>query len=163
MTTLERSQPIAFPGTPDAATLDVLLVRFMRELYAIPVLSIREIMRHRAYTPVPGAPPTIPGIISQRGLIVPVVHMRLLLGFAATEATSAARFVLVQHEDIDMALLIEEVLDLTELPIHEIEPPPSALDPNRAALLSGVMQHGEHLLGLLNLGAVVARLREEAA
>lgn len=163
MTTLERSQATMYASAPDATTLDALLVRFKRELYAIPVLSVREIMRHRPYTLVPGAPPTLPGIISQRGVIMPVVDVRLLLGFEAVELTSAARFVMVQHEDIDMALIIEAVLDLVQFPLHEIEAAPGALDANRAVLLSGVVRQGEQIIAILDPGAVVARLREEAA
>ena len=161
MITLERSQTSTNIQTADATVLHTVLIRLKREFYALPVSSIREIMRQRAYTPVPGAPPTLPGIISQRGVILPVVELRLLLGFDAKELTSAARYIVVEHNDVDMALVVEEVLDLVELPEHAIKPAPSALDPGRAALLRGVIQHEERLIAVFDLDATVARLREE--
>ncbi len=160
--TLERSQTPSNIHTTNASVLHAVLIRLKREYFALPVVSIREIMRQRAYTPVPGAPPSLPGIISQRGAILPVVELRLLLGFEAKELTSAARYIMVEHNDVDMALVVEEVLDLVELPEHAIEPAPSAIDPSRVALLRGVIQHEDRLIALFDLDAIIARLREEA-
>jgi purine-binding chemotaxis protein CheW len=160
VTMLEHTHTAA-DNSAHAPTMQAVLIRLKREYYALPVSSIREIMRHRAYTPVPGAPPTLPGIISQRGVILPVVELRLLLGFEAGDLTGAARYIMVQHNDIDMALVAEEVLDLVELPEHMIEPAPSALEPGRAALLRGILQHEERLIAVFDLDAIIARLREE--
>jgi purine-binding chemotaxis protein CheW len=162
VTTLERNRTAATSDATSQLSIQAVLIRMKNEYYALPVVSIREIMRHRAYTPVPGTPPTLPGIISQRGTILPVVELRLLLGFEAKELTSSARYIMVQHNDIDMALTIEAVLDLIELPEAMIEPPPSALEPTRAALLRGIIQHEERLIAVLDLDAIIARLREEA-
>ncbi|MDW8145233.1 MAG: chemotaxis protein CheW [Roseiflexaceae bacterium] len=41
----------------------VLLIRLADEVYALPSSYVREVGRYRAFTPVPGAPSTIPGII----------------------------------------------------------------------------------------------------
>ncbi|MFN8476413.1 MAG: chemotaxis protein CheW [Kouleothrix sp.] len=38
-------------------------------MFALPSNSVREVLRYRAYTPVPGAPPMLPGILNQRGVI----------------------------------------------------------------------------------------------
>src|SRR5438477_5609287 len=90
--------------------LDVLLFRLDREYYAIPSASVREVARYRPYTPVPGASPTLPGIISQRGMILPVVVLHPLLGLGPIEITRSARFVIVVHHEIGLALLVEAVL-----------------------------------------------------
>lgn len=142
--------------------LDVLLFRLERELYAIPSLGVREVARYRPYTPVPGAPPTLPGIISQRGMILPVVELHPLLGLAQAEVTRAARLVIVMHNEVGLALLVEAVLDLVALPADAIEPVPAALDPARARFLRGIVQHKGQPVGLLDLDEVIAGLREKA-
>jgi purine-binding chemotaxis protein CheW len=141
--------------------LDVLLFQLARETYAIPSSSVREVARYRPYTLVPGAPPTLPGIISQRGMILPVVELHPLLGFAQVEITRAARLVIVIHHDVGMALLVESVLDLVSLPISTIEPVPTALDPSRARFLRGIAQYADRAVGLLNLDELIAGLREK--
>jgi purine-binding chemotaxis protein CheW len=140
---------------------EVLLFRLERELYAIPSSSVREVARFRPWTPVPGAPATLPGIISQRGMILPIVEPRPLLGLEQPELTRAARLVIVVHNDINLALLVEVVLDLVKLPLDAIEPVPAALDPARARFLRGITRHDDQPLGLLDLDELIAGLREK--
>lgn len=141
--------------------LDVLLFRLERELYAIPSASVREVARYRPYTPVPGASPVLPGIISQRGMILPIVALHLLLGFGPIELTRSARFVIVVHNEIGMALLVEAVLDLITLPASAVEPVPAALDPTLARFLRGIAQHEDRPVGLLDPDELIVGLREK--
>jgi purine-binding chemotaxis protein CheW len=145
--------------TDDRPGLEALLMQLGGELYALPSSSVREVIRYRPFTPVPGAPPTLPGILSQRGLILPVVELRPLLGLEVTDITRAARLVLVTHQDVDMALLVEMVLDLTSLPADAVEPVPAALDPARARFLRGVARHAEQPVALFDLDELIAGLR----
>jgi purine-binding chemotaxis protein CheW len=141
---------------------EVLLFRLERELYAISSSSVREVARFRPWTPVPGAPAVLPGIISQRGMILPIVEPRPLLGLDQPDLTRAARLVVIIHNDIGMALLVDAVLDLVLLPTIAIEPVPAALDPARARFLRGVARHDEQPLGLLDLNELIAGLREKS-
>ncbi len=154
--------PAAIEQIEERPDLEVLLFRLEREVYAIPSTSVREVARHRPYTPVPGAPASLPGIISQRGMILPVVEPRPLLGLEQAELTRAARLVIVVHNEIGMALLVEAVLDLVALPASAIEPVPSALDPARARYLRGIAHHDDQPIGLLDLNELIAGLREKS-
>lgn len=140
--------------------LEVLLVQIEQELYALPSASVREVARYRPWTPVPGAPSTLPGIINQRGMILPIVEPRPLLGLEQTELTRAARLVIVVHNEIGLALLVESVLDLTTFPAIAVEPVPAALDPARARLLRGILHQEHRPIGLLDLDELIASLRE---
>jgi purine-binding chemotaxis protein CheW len=144
-------------GTSEA--LEVLLIQLADELYALPSASVREVIRYRAYTPVPGAPPMLPGILNQRGQILPVVELSPLLGLERAPLSRATRLVMVSHTDIDMTLLVEQVLDLTSLPVDGIEPLPTALDPARARFLRGIAHYDDRPVAILELGEVIAGLR----
>jgi purine-binding chemotaxis protein CheW len=145
--------------TEAPAALDVLLIQLAGELYGVPSASVREVVRYRAYTAVPGAPPTLPGILSQRGTILPLVELRPLLGLEVAEITRSTRLVIVAHNDVDMALLVEAVLDLAALPADTLEPLPAALDPARARFLRGIAQHEQQPVALLDLEELIAGLR----
>ena len=144
------------------ATIDVLLLQLGGELYGVPSASVREVVRYRAYTPVPGSPPSLPGILSQRGTILPVVELRPLLGLAVVPVTRAARLVIVAHQEIDMALLVEAVLDLAALPANTLQPLPAALDPARARFLRGIADYEEQPVALIDLDELIAGLRAGA-
>lgn len=142
------------------AELHLLLVQIADELYAIPSPKVREVVRYRSFTPVPGAPPTLPGILNHRGAILPVIEVRLLLGLAAAMVTRATRFVMASHDDTDLALLVDSVLDLIILPTATVEALPNALDPARARFLNGVIQYNDQPVALLDIAEVIAGLRD---
>ena len=144
------------------ATIDVLLLRLASELYGVPSASVREVVRYRAYTPVPGSPPSLPGILSQRGTVLPVVELRPLLGLAMMPVTRSARLVIVTHQEIDMALLVEAVLDLAALPADTLQPLPAALDPARARFLRGIADYEQQPVALIDLDEMIAGLRAGA-
>ena len=144
------------------APIDVLLLWLAGELYGVPSASVREVLRYRAYTPVPGAPPALPGILSQRGAILPVVELRPLLELEIAPVTRATRLVIVAHQDVDMALLVEAVLDLAALPADTLDPLPAALDPARARFLRGVARHEQQPVALIDLDELIAGLRAGA-
>ena len=150
---------LAQPQTNDRPGLEVLLIQLAGELYAVPSSKVREVVRYRPYTSVPGAPPILPGIVSQRGLIVPIVELRPLLGLDAHDITRAARLVIMSHNDVDMAVLVEAVLDLASLPADTIESVPAALDPARARFLHGIAHHDEQPVAILDLDELIAGLR----
>jgi purine-binding chemotaxis protein CheW len=139
---------------------DYLLARVGDEYCAILGSAIREVVRWRAPTPVPGAPAVLPGIISQRGLVLPVADLRLLLGFSATPPDRHTRLVIVQQGAVDLALLVDAALDLQRLTAEERATPPAGLNPARSRLLSAVAQPAGAPLLVLDLVALIAALQE---
>lgn len=146
--------------TEERPALSLLLIRVEHELYAIPSASVREVARYRTVTPVPGAPRSLPGIISQRGSILPVVDLRLTLDLGLADITRASRLVVVNHQDTDMALLVDAVLDLAIIPAEQVELVPAALDPARARFLTGIVQLEGEPVALLDLNELIASLRD---
>lgn len=139
--------------------LSLLLFQIGRETYAVASEHVREISRYRPYTAVPGAPPALPGVMSLRGAIVPVVEPRLLLGLPEQPLTCAARLVLVSYEEVLLALIVEAVSDLVDLPACDEQPAPGVLEPARAALIRGVVRYGDRPAALIDLGALINTLR----
>lgn len=138
-----------------------LFLRLGNEHYALPSGFVREIARWRESTPVPGAPPIIPGIINQRGLVLPVVQLGRLLGFAETISGRTTRYLIASYEDTDVALLIDEVIDLIDLADATTEPVPASLNAQQSRLLTAITWRNEQPVGLLNLAEIIALLRGE--
>lgn len=110
--------------------------------------------------PSPAPRQRSPGIISQRGVILPVVDLRLVLGLPTAETSRSTRLVTVAYEDVDMALLVDAVIDLAVVPGDAFGQPPAGLDPARARLLRAVALHEDQTVALLDVGEIVAALRE---
>ncbi len=136
-----------------------LLLRLGGEIYGVPGACVRGVARWRALTPVPGAPAALPGIINQRGFVMPVVNLYPLLGLPESAPDRATRYVLIEHDGIDLALLVDAVLDLVELSPTTFEALPMGLDPQRARFLSSIARLDDQILALIDLSAVIAALR----
>jgi purine-binding chemotaxis protein CheW len=138
-----------------------MLLRLADEQYALESSAMSEITRWREPIPVPGSPPALPGIINQRGVVLPVVHLRVLLGLGETVPERASRYLVAQHGEVSMALLVDAVIDLVDLSGLEHEQPPATLNPQQARVLQAVVRQDEQLIMLLNLGEIITMLRGE--
>jgi purine-binding chemotaxis protein CheW len=143
---------------PDESPADAdafLLIRIADELYGLPGAALREVIRWREPTPIPGAPPLLLGIVGQRGVVLPVVDLRLALGLPAGPAGRATRLILVQHEAVELALVVDGVLDLA--PLTDLVPPPAA---GRGVLTVAVARHQDRPLGVIDLAALIATVQD---
>lgn len=148
------------PAAADQAGNAYLIVRAGEELFALDGATVREVTRWRALTPVPGSPALLPGVISQRGLVLPVVDLRLLMGLAATPPDRATRLVLCQHGSVDLALLVDAVVDLADIAAADLAPPPAGLEPGRAGMLAAVTRHADRPLAVIDLAALIVAVQE---
>lgn len=76
---------------------------------AVPLTHVREVVRAVAYTPLPGAPPVIEGVIDVRGEVVPVVNLAGRLGLETAPVRPSQVLVLVWTGERLVALRVDQV------------------------------------------------------
>lgn len=136
-----------------------LLLHIGDEVYAVAGEHVREIARWREPLAVPGTPPVLPGILSQRGIVLPVVNMHALLGLSDAPIDRATRFVIIHYDEVDMALVVDSVTDLIPLSAEQMEPLPSTLDPQKGRLLQAIVRMEDRPVAVLDLATIIATLR----
>ena len=141
--------------------LGVLTFVIGGEVYGIEILSIREIIKLREITEVPRAPRFLLGVVTVRGLVMPVIDLRLRLRLDAPPLTRAARILVVLHKGERFGLLVDEVRGVVRFGDGQIEPPPPSLAPTDSPFLAGIGRYQgddevERMVILLSLGAVLA-------
>jgi purine-binding chemotaxis protein CheW len=130
------------------------------ESYGVEILSIREIIKPREITEVPRAPRFLLGIITVRGLVMPVIDLRLRLRLEAAPLGRQGRILVVLHRGERFGLMVDAVRDVVRFADSQIEPPPPSLAPTEAPFLAGIGRHQEgtpeeRLVILLSLDAVL--------
>jgi purine-binding chemotaxis protein CheW len=60
-----------------------LLLPVGAEWYAVELATVREVLRRPEITPLPGAPPTVLGVLNVRGEVVPALDTAAVLGLGA--------------------------------------------------------------------------------
>lgn len=121
------------------------------EEYALDIGRISEIIKVREFTDIPRAPEFILGIISLRGVVVPVFDLRLRLKLGVSELTSASRIVVCQLDDVTVGLLVDSINQVISLTENEIEPPPGVLSGLDREMVSGIGRYQGRMIILLNL------------
>ncbi len=116
--------------------------------YAVPMESVREIVRLRPITPIPRVPDQIRGVISLRGEIVQVIDVRRRLGMPPGEPTRASRILLVRGGDGTAAgLLVDAVTEVLRVPEDALRPPV----PGESAAVEAMCQRGDQFVSVIAL------------
>lgn len=130
------------------------------EMFAIGILSIREIIEYGQVTEVPMTPPFIRGVINLRGAVVPVVDLAVRFGRQAREITRRTCIVIVEVESPDgnqeMGIVVDAVSEVLEIPAGDIEPPPEFGARIRIDFIRGMGKVGGRFVVLLDVDRVLS-------
>ena len=131
------------------------------EHFALPILRVREILGITEITPVPRMPAHGRGVVNLRGKVVPVIDLRLRLGFAAVPDHKRTCIIIVQTgtgpEAIQTGLVVDRVSEVRDIPASAIEPPPSfgvQIDPS---CITGLGKSGKQVVMLLDVDRAAGR------
>ncbi len=135
--------------------LKYLRFRVSDEEYGVSLLEIREIIKPRDITEVPGMPDYVSGVLSLRGIIIPLFDLRLRLGLAANEDPGHERIIVAKRQEGLFGLLVDEVYQVINLSFASIEAAPTVLEGVDREFISGIGRHGQRMLILLDLEKIV--------
>ncbi len=135
--------------------LNYISFRVGTEKYAINLMEIKEIIRLREITEVPRAPVFVLGIISLRGIILPVFDLSARLGFATSTPSGKKRIIIVRMMDQCYGLLVDEVFQVVRLEQQSVEIPPAVLEGTKREFISGIVRQGDRLLILIDLEKIL--------
>jgi purine-binding chemotaxis protein CheW len=113
----------------DVGTCDVVerVVAFFLggQRYALPIERVREIQQIVAFSEVPAGGQGIVGMVNLRGQVIPAVDLRRLVGMEPKEYTLETPMVITDVNNDAVALLVDEVQDVFELPVGCMQDAPA--------------------------------------
>lgn len=131
-----------------------------QETYAIPILSIREIIEFGKLTKVPMVPDFIRGVINLRGSVVPVIDLARRFGKPQAETTRKSCIVVIELADGDVTqeigVLVDAVNEVMEIDHREIEPAPTFGTRIRTDFISGMGKVNDEFVVILSTGNVLS-------
>lgn len=139
----------------DSVFSQYLTFHLSDEEYALDIARISEIIKVRELTEVPRCPAFVLGVISLRGVIVPVYDLcqRLKLGVADLQAVS--RIIVCKEADLTVGFLVDSINQVVTLAESELEPPPGILTGLDRDMVAAVGRYEGRMLILLNLQSVL--------
>lgn len=149
------------PASRTADALDAaeryLAFELCGEAYAASIMDVREILTIRSLTEVPRAPREVLGVVSKRGIVLPVIDLATTLGLRQPQRRlkTAQRVLVVGEGDRVCGLRVDAVAEVIKLATTQIESVPPSLGTRNAGLLLGLGRVGVTMYILLDLGAVL--------
>lgn len=135
----------------DDQTSQYLAFHLGQEEYALKIDSISEIIKVREFTDVPRTPGYILGIISLRGVVVPVFDLTARLRLGQAEITANSRIVICRAGELVVGLLVDSISQVLQLQDDRIEPPPAILSGLDRDFMTGVGRSDGRMVILLNI------------
>jgi len=139
----------------NTASVELLCFRVAAEEYAISIMDVKEIIKPRELTEVPRTPPFVGGVLSLRGIIIPVFDLRVRLGLSTGERSPKERIVVVKRERGFCGVLVDQVVQVVRLPVSGFEPPPVVLEGIDRDFVQGIGRVEGRMLILLDMGKVL--------
>lgn len=119
---------------------EYLSFRLGAEEYGIDILKVQEIRSYEAPTRIANAPAFLKGVINLRGVIVPVVDLRVKFACEA-EITPITAVVVLSVKGRVVGAVVDSVSDVLELPNELVKPAPEM----------GTLVDTSHLMGIANI------------
>jgi len=153
----ESEEASLYSAVPAAsgALEEYLCFRVANEEYAINIMAIKEIIKPREVTEVPRMPEFISGVISLRGVIIPIMDMRLRLALPKGERTGKERVIVLRKDSGFCGVLVDEVVQVARIIKTDIEDPPAVLDGIDRDFVKGLGRFDKRMLILLNLDTIL--------
>ena len=121
------------------------------EEYALDITQISEIIKVREFTDIPRVPKFVLGIISLRGVVVPVFDLRQRLNLGISELMSTSRIVVCRLDEVSVGFLVDSINQVVKLNDDDVEPPPGVLAGLDREMVSGIGRYQGRMIILLNL------------
>lgn len=125
------------------------------EEYALDIHDIREIIKPRDITDIPRVPEFVLGIISLRGIVIPVFDLKRRFKLGTSILSPSSRIIVCQRANKSAGLLVDGISQVIKVSRASIEPPPPVLSGLERDLLDGIGRHRERMLILLNMPCVL--------
>jgi purine-binding chemotaxis protein CheW len=129
-----------------------------KEVFALDISSVREVLELTSITKIPRTPDYMCGVINLRGHAVPVMDMRLKFGMPTTENTVDTCIIIVEivfeGESIIMGGKVDSVREVFDLTTEGIEAAPRMGTSINTDYIKGIGKQEDGFVIILDIGKV---------
>ena len=139
-----------------AAAAEFLTFRLGAEEYGIDILRVQEIRSYEEPTRIANAPSFIKGVVNLRGVIVPVVDLRIKLNCEKVEYNGFTVVIVLNVHGRVVGAVVDSVSDVLELSSELIKPAPEMNSTVDTGFITGIASVGERMLILMDIEALMS-------
>jgi purine-binding chemotaxis protein CheW len=155
-----HKEPRDETGAARDGTRKILTFSLGGEVYGVDILRVKEIRGWSPVTRIPQSAASMLGVLNLRGLIVPVIDLRVRFALAAAEFTPLTVIIVLslrtEHGVRECGIVVDNVNDVVDISPDNIKPAPSLGGGHTSEFIEGITSHDEQMLILLNAESVAS-------
>jgi purine-binding chemotaxis protein CheW len=129
--------------------LQFVVFRLGRQEFGLSIFQVERILRYEAPATLPNAPDFLEGMAPYGKGTVPLIDLRKRVGLAA-EYKEETRVMVVELEDQQIAVVVDQVVEVLRVDTRTITPAPPIVRGLAAEFISGIIRRGERTIVVLN-------------
>ena len=135
---------------------EVLAFTLGQEEYGIDILKVQEIRGYDAVTKIANAPEFIKGVINLRGVIVPIVDMRIMFNLGEPSYDQFTVVIILTIGNRVVGMVVDSVSDVITLSAEQIKPAPEMGTTMKSDYLLGLGTIEERMLILVDIDLLMS-------
>lgn len=147
------------PGSQTKGLTDIrefLAFKIGKEEYGVDILRVQEIRSYEKPTTIANAPADLKGVVNLRGVIVPIIDLRLKLGLTTVQYDHLTVVIVLNIGPRVVGVVVDGVSDVLTLEREQLRPVPALrgdFDPEHLLAIGSV---GKRMLILLDIEKFLA-------
>lgn len=126
------------------------------EEYGMDILKVQEIRGYDAVTRIANTPDFIKGVINLRGVIVPIVDMRIRFNLGTVEYGEFTIVIIINVLNRVVGMVVDGVSDVVALAPEQVKPAPELSATLDTRYLAGLATIDERMLILVDIERLMA-------
>jgi len=149
----------AIPNQSDALApqaLEFLSFTLGHEEYGIDIQKVQELRGYDTVTRIANAPAHIKGVVNLRGIIVPIIDMRIKFNLGEPSYDQFTVVIILNMDKRVMGLVVDSVSDVITLTPDQVRPPPEMGALLDTAYLIGLGTVAQRMLILVDISKLMS-------
>ena len=122
-----------------------------REEYCIDILKVQEIRGYETVTPIPNTPAFMKGVVNLRGLIVPIIDLRIKLQLETVTYDQFTVVIILNICGRIVGVVVDSVSDVIALAADEIKEAPQLGAAIKTDYINGLVTLDERMLIIIDI------------
>lgn len=131
-----------------ADEIQVIIFRVGSQEFALDIFQIERVLRYERPASLPSAPAFLEGVVQYGNAVVPVVDLRKRLEVPAM-LTDEVRMMVLRLDDQKVAVLVDQVLEVTRVDSTTISAPPPMVRGLAADYIAGIIARPNRTIVML--------------
>lgn len=147
--------PVRAPLAANSPT-EFLIFNLASEEYAIDIQTVQELRGYQQVTHLANAPDFVKGVVNLRGVIVPIIDLRIKLGFANPRYDDFTVVIILSIGSAVIGAVVDTVSDVITLTPEQIKPAPDLGPASRTSHVIGLGTVEQRTLILTDIEKLVS-------